>query len=725
MENKITSSIHGTFQRVLWREEETAFTLFTLHTKNRDEYTSGYGTYVVKGYIPLYPKGTPLTVIGSWQRGKNDKGPIMSATSIVEKTTSRDDVVSLMLAVGMKQTDADKMGNACKSQDLFRIISASEFEMFCERAELGARYARELRPVLMADRTRRQILDFLQAGGKKAGLKIPYAAVNPVYRSYGENAIYEMEKRPFEALSLAGLSFRESVAFVKAMGMAPEANGWVSSIMTSILKEAEGKGDTYIERGQFESRVKAEAAQAGFKMPMIDPKRNKLIVWEDDGDASIVCSQSMWSAESKTADLLSELLKSGHPLLTGEQIEAAIERLENDLGISYAPAQKDSFNLLRRSGIGIVTGGPGTGKTTVLNGLLRAYEMYFPENKIVLAAPTGRAAQRMSESTGRPASTIHRLIKLRPGELVEEGELDADLLVIDESSMVDAQIMSLLAGKIRPGALLLLVGDVNQLPSVGAGDILHDLIGSGYVPVCKLQTVYRQSGDSLIVKNANNVNEGIEDLEEDDTFTVMQVSDAKDIVTRVKEWVGKLMSDSDSDPFAVQVLVPSHEGKSGVKLLNKELQQMLNPRKDGTQILTYGEVVFRVGDKVITTSNNYALGYLNGDLGIIENIDSKGMTIDISGNSVLIDRQNISDVSLAYAITIHKSQGSEFQNVIVAMACEPRGMLKRNLLYTAITRGKKRVVIVAENGATDTAINTIETGTRATRLIARIKGRGV
>ena len=321
----------------------------------------------------------------------------------------------------------------------------------------------------------------------------------------------------------------------------------------------------------------------------------------------------------------------------------------------------------------------------------------------------------MSASTGMKASTVHRLTEIGGMNRRGNTEIDADLLVVDEASMLDIEMASWLFSSVRNDCLVLLVGDTDQLPSVGPGDVLHNLIDSGRIPVCRLETVYRQNDTSLIVTNAGYINHGLSSLRQDDTFRVIHCEKDPDIPEKVREAVLSCLRNSP-DPLETQVLCPSYKGPAGIEALNRMLQNVLNPGKSGKRMLKFGSTEFRLNDKVITTNNNYSLGYCNGDIGTVVAIGPGELTVRFPDREVAVSSRDLRDVSLAYCISIHKSQGSEFQNVIVVIPAYPSGMLKRNLLYTAVTRAKVNCTIIASQGSLSLCCRKTEQGKRVTRL---------
>ena len=405
---------------------------------------------------------------------------------------------------------------------------------------------------------------------------------------------------------------------------------------------------------------------------------------------------------------------------TPQQYDETIpEQIEAECGIRYAEQQKEAFRLLKRSGISILTGGPGTGKTTVINGLIAAYQKLHPNARVKLCAPTGRAAQRMTESTGLEAVTVHRLLDFRPygqGDVMyknADNPINAGLIIMDEVSMLDTELLSIFLSAVKSDTSVLFVGDENQLPSVGPGNVLHDMIGAG-IPTVRLSAVYRQSSQSPIIQNAQRINDGNSDLIECSEFGLWFTDNPKNIAHKILSRVCTLYD--PQHPFDVQVLTPVRGGDAGVIGLNNMLQQMLNPRREGEPELAFGWARYRLRDKIIMLSNNYEKGYYNGDLGVVTDIADGCLTVDIMGKRIDIEREIMKDVSLSYAMTVHKAQGSEYKHVIIALPYKPANMLQRNLLFTAVTRAKTSVMIISENGALQKAVKTCNARQRNTRL---------
>lgn len=451
---------------------------------------------------------------------------------------------------------------------------------------------------------------------------------------------------------------------------------------------------------------------------------------------------SLYYAEKTIAESIRGLLNTASPFAAQELDEAEMHMVERDLHLTLAEDQRRAIRESLHNKVMIITGGPGTGKTTILRGVIRLWERH--EARIRLAAPTGRAAKRLAESTRRSAKTIHRLLEYQPDtHSFARGfsrKLKADLLIVDEASMIDTELMAALLEAIPRHAHLILVGDVNQLPSVGPGTILDDFIAGGCIPTVRLTEIYRQSEGSLISLNARYVNEGKEPIldaggiEMGQDFFMIEKRSYSDVVNTTIELVtNRIPNQFQLSPLTdVQVLVPMHKGEVGVENLNTRLQALLRgwncdarrgDRAERIEAIHHQGRSFSVGDKVMQTKNDYDRDVFNGDLGIVTgvNIATSSLTVSIDGREVIYEEEDLYNLALAYATTIHKAQGSEYPAVVVPLVIGHRRMLQRNLLYTAISRGKRLVVIVGHSEAVRAAIDNDRVVHRRTYLAERIQ----
>ena len=447
----------------------------------------------------------------------------------------------------------------------------------------------------------------------------------------------------------------------------------------------------------------------------------------EGGEGVAVYLASLFRAESGAAELGQALVRSPARAVVID-VEKAIAWFEGRQKITLAPEQRDAVRSAIRSKFLVITGGPGTGKTTLVNGIIQILEK--KGLRILLGAPTGRAAKRMTETTGREAKTLHRLLEFDPKTMSflrdRQRPLEADLVIVDEASMTDTVLAYNLMKAIPPSAQLVLVGDVDQLPSVGPGSVLQDVIRSGAADVVRLAHIFRQAEQSLIVVNAHRVNHGdmptLPPPGSDADFFV-EKQEPEEVLQAVKLIVKERIPEKFGfDPVKdIQVLTPMHRGLLGAASLNGELQALLNPQ--GASIV-HGSRLFRVGDKVMQIRNNYDLEAFNGDIGRVEAIDGEDRTISVvfDGRSVTYDRADLDELVLAYACSIHKSQGSEYACVVMPVHTQHYVMLQRNLLYTGITRARKLAVLVGTRRALAIAVKNDKTEARFTQLATRLRG---
>lgn len=434
-------------------------------------------------------------------------------------------------------------------------------------------------------------------------------------------------------------------------------------------------------------------------------------------------TRQMYHYERKTANGIKRLIHDATRVEydTNELCDYA----ESICGVKYAERQREAFDIFHHGGVCILTGGPGTGKTTVVKGLLVAYEKLFPDKVIKLCAPTGRASQRMKEATGREASTIHRMLEYTPyGDSFscknDTDQIEADLIIVDESSMISVDLSSLLFTAVKSGTTVLLVGDTAQLPSVGAGNVLADIIHSKICPVYALNKTQRQGAGSPIIENAHRIQAGNHKLMATPDFQIMEC-DEKDFIYAIQSQY--LQYYDPNNPFAVQVLTTTRENRfTGCTPINYSLQMQINPPKG--YCVHYGSNTFAINDKIMMTNNNYGLGYFNGDIGKIVRTSSQGITVNINEQNIEVPTNMLCDMTLAYATTIHKSQGSEYDVCIIAVPPTPARMLQRNILYTGITRAKKSVILIATEKTIFRCVNTVSSTQRYTKLCEMLQEKG-
>ena len=562
----------------------------------------------------------------------------------------------------------------------------------------------------------RQIKDvmvFLQSHGITTGYAVK------IFKEYGQEAIHKVRSNPYRLeRDVAGIGFRIADRIAQNLGLGREAPARVQAGIRYLLTQAADDGHVFLPAVELMERAR-EILEINAELlpPALEDLR------ADDGvvtEGTHYYLPPLHRAEVGAASSLQRLLRA-----PAEPLQIVLEEDEDDLELALA--QKQAVELVAVSKVMVLTGGPGTGKTTVTRRILRLLEE--GELKVALCSPTGRAAKRLSEACGREARTIHRLLEFQPAERQfkkgYDDRLEIDALIVDEASMIDVLLMNALLRALPDAAWLVLVGDVDQLPSVGPGNVLRDIIDSGEIPVVRLTQIFRQDEASHIVRNAHLINDGampIIDNSVSADFYFARESDPAKVVALVEELcAARLPGHGGWDPLRdIQVLSPMYRGETGALNLNQRLQQRLNA---GGRPYHHRGNELRVGDKVMQVKNNYDKGVFNGDMGIVERLDADKQILWVRFDyAVEYDQADLDELTLAYAISTHRSQGSEFPVVVLPLTTQHYVMLQRNLLYTAITRAKKMVVIVGTDKALKLAIENDEVARRFTTLKERLRG---
>ena len=567
----------------------------------------------------------------------------------------------------------------------------------------------------------RKAMMFLQ----KYGISLNLGA--KIYQKYGDSVYSVLQENPYRlADDISGVGFKIADEIAGRIGIHTDSDYRIKSGMMYTLLQATGEGHVYLPKEElFQRSSELLGVDVSYmEKHLMDLSMERKVIQKEEGETVLVYPSRFYYLELNTARMLSELN------IDCPEDEAFVQRriaqIEKETGTTLDEMQKKAVTEAAGHGLFILTGGPGTGKTTTINAIIRFFEGEGSELR--LAAPTGRAAKRMTEATGYEAQTIHRLLELngmpeeeRQGQAVHfernaENPLEADVIIIDEMSMVDIQLMHSLLLAVTAGTRLILVGDENQLPSVGPGNVLRDIIRSGEFPVVELKKIFRQASESDIVVNAHKINRGeqVTLSNKSSDFFFLKRQDA-DIIIRVVIALiqEKLPRYVEAKPFDIQVLTPMRKGLLGVERLNQILQRYLNPPEPSKKEKEYGQGLFREGDKVMQIRNNYQLeweirgryeipvdkgvGVFNGDTGILKTINEFSETAEVEfedGRCAEYSFKQLEELELAYAVTIHKSQGSEYPAVVIPLLSGPRMLLNRNLLYTAVTRARRCVTIV-------------------------------
>lgn len=572
----------------------------------------------------------------------------------------------------------------------------------------------------------RELMLFLEAHGVSSG----YAA--RLQAAYGDTAITRIKENPYSlATDITGIGFKTADRIAMAMGMEHDCEERLRAGIAYALTQAAGVGHTCVPE---ELLVRETARALAVDSAMVQDTFSKLMEQdmlrtEEMGGMRLVYPEYLYTAEVQTAQRLLMLRDQAKPV-TRVNADDVIAKWERDAGITLAEAQRQAIYASLEHGVFVLTGGPGTGKTTVVKGILNVLEQ--AGCRILLAAPTGRAARRLADSAGHPAATVHRLLEYQPtGDGLCFGKddsdpLDAEAIIIDEASMLDINLTYHLLKAVPGGCRLIFVGDVDQLPSVGAGSVLKDMIRSGKMPVVRLENVFRQAEVSPIVRNAHKINRGqMPDFlaGAGSEFALEEFANEQDAAEFVARTYAQLTSGGDWR--RVQVLTPMHKNPCGVQNLNKLLQKYLNPPSANKLEVNIPGNVLRVGDKVMQIRNNYEKDVFNGDIGRVIKIDGKNVTVSFperpEGDYVTYAQGEVEELQLAYAMSVHKSQGSEYPYVILLMVQSHYIMLQRNLLYTAVTRAKEKVLIVGSKNAVRTAVENDKTKRRYSLLAERLQ----
>lgn len=735
--------VAGTVERVTFHSEETGFCVLRVTAARRREPVTVVGTAVTVG------PGEFVEANGTWV---NDRtyGLQFRAEHLRVVPPSTLEGVEKYLGSGMIRGIGPHF-----AAELVRAFGAQVFEVIENDPErlrelpgIGPKRQSQVVAAWAEQKAVREIMVFLQSHG------VGSARAVRIYRLYGDQAVERVREDPYRlTLDVRGIGFRTADAIAQSLGFDAGSIPRARAGVRHVLQEFAGEGHCAGERGALVEatarllEVDAEVVEGALARDLAD---EELVDETRDGETWIY-HPALHRSERGAARHLARLLGDGGGGLPWGHIdpEKAIPWAEERVGFELSGSQRAAVACAIRERVTVITGGPGVGKTTIVNAVLRIVRAKGVRAR--LCAPTGRAAKRLAESTGLEASTIHRLLEFDPAtggfRHGLDQPLDTDLVVVDEVSMVDIVLANQLFRAIPEHAALLLVGDVDQLPSVGPGSVLGDIIGSERVPTVRLTEIFRQVESSRIVVNAHRINRG-ESPEyprppnrsrgsgggegketgrgnaEPSDFYVIPVRDAQEACDRLLQVVTeRIPRRFGFDPMAdLQVLTPGRRGGLGATALNAELQSLLNPGSPA-RVNRYGTTYGR-GDKVLQTVNDYQKEVFNGDIGRIVAVDAEEqtVTVDFEGRPVPYEFSELDELSLAYAITVHKSQGSEFPAVVIPLTTQHYMLLERNLVYTGVTRGKRLVVLVAEPRALAIAVRRFESVQRRSRLAERLRG---
>nr|WP_295263329.1 ATP-dependent RecD-like DNA helicase [uncultured Blautia sp.] len=739
----MSECVTGYIDHIIFRNEDNGYTVMVLKgVKDEDELTC-------VGTFPVITQGASIEAEGSFIQHPV-YGKQFQAVRLTEKMPEDAMAMERYLGSGaIKGIGAALAGRIVRhfGAETLRIVE-EEPERLAEIKGISEKKAHEIAIQIAEKSEMRKVMMFLQ----KYGISLNLGA--KIYQKYGDSVYSVLQENPYRlADDISGVGFKIADEIAYRIGIHTDSDYRIKSGLAYTLLQAGGEGHVYLPKEELFKRAEQLLGVDASYMEkhLVDLSMERKIIQKEENGQVLVYPAQYYYLELNTARMLRELdidcPEDEH------LVERRISQIQKETGTVLDEMQKKAVKEAARHGLLVLTGGPGTGKTTTINAIIRFFESEGAELR--LAAPTGRAAKRMTEATGYEAQTIHRMLELtgmpeddREGQPVHfernaENPLEADVIIIDEMSMVDIHLMHSLLMAVTAGTRLILVGDENQLPSVGPGNVLRDIIRSGQFPVVELTKIFRQASESDIVVNAHKINRGeqVEINNKSRDFFFLKRYDADMIIRVVIALIQeKLPKYVEAKPFEIQVLTPMRKGLLGVERLNQILQRYLNPPDPSKKEKEIGQGLFREGDKVMQIRNNYQLewevrgrygipvdkgvGVFNGDTGIIRTINEFAELAEVEfedGRYAQYTFKQLDELELAYAVTIHKSQGSEYPAVIIPILSGPRMLMNRNLLYTAVTRARKCVTVVGSEETFREMINNEKQQRRYSSLDRRIQ----
>lgn len=747
-------TLEGAIERITYVNEENGYTVARLTPNGKDYLVT------VIGHFPHVQPGESVLLEGVWTTHPQH-GRQFEVSRCTQRLPATVEGIRKYLGSGLVKGIGPARAERIVAEfgeDTLEVIEHMP-DRLVEVSGIGPKIVSKIMRAWEEQRTIKDVMVFLQSHGVSTGLAVK------IYKQYRDTALDVVRQDPYRlARDIYGIGFLTADKIARKMGFAPDDPRRLEAGVTYVLNEFSDQGHVFALRADLETRA-AERLSADdilitpaqittsidrlvedneLKLegslpppptlpPMLglgrDPSKLVADLPPPEGDA--IYLPPFYQAELGVARRLRRALDAKRDRLASFQTvqwDKAFAYLAEQ-GLDLAPRQVEAVRVALSHKVAILTGGPGTGKTFTLRAILKL--LAARRNTVLLAAPTGRAAKRITEATGYPAKTLHRLLEFKPGQNFirdEQNPLDADMIIVDETSMIDLLLMNNLLKAIDVGSHLLLVGDVDQLPSVGAGNVLRDLIASGVVPVVQLDTIFRQAQDSGIVVNAHRINKGempqFAHAPPGDFFWIEAnepAAAAERIIQVVTERIPKRWGLDPLDD--IQVLTPTHRGEVGVSALNQRLQTALNPARDNKTERPMGSRVFRTGDKVLQIRNNYDKKVFNGDVGRIEDIDLEEQMVKVRFDQELVEYEfhELDELVHAFCMSVHKSQGSEYAAVVIPLVTQHYMLLQRNLIYTGITRAKKLVVLVGQKRALAMAVRNATIMKRNSRLAHRLR----
>lgn len=722
---------------VVYKNDDNGYTVFKAEENSRE--------ITVVGTVPYINEGQFLSIKGEWvlnpKFGRQLK--ISECEEVVPDTTKDiERYLSSGLIYGIGPITAKKI--VAKFREKTLEILDNDIEELKKVEGIGEKKLKLIMESYVGQRELKNVIMFYQSHG------LSTSQCMKIYKKYGSSAIQVGRINPYMLCDeISGIGFKTSDKMAASLGIEKDSEFRISSGIRYVINDYCANGNTFMPKDEL---INETSSMLGVPKDIVeknlydDTASNKIQLEEINGNECVFALPYYYCELGVTKRILTLAINNYNNL--NIDVDYEVKMFEEKNKISFAPSQKEAITGAATNGIEIITGGPGTGKTTIIKCIIDIFEKCGM--KVLLGAPTGRAAKRMSESTGKEARTIHRLLDATVNDEEEavfdqdeSAPLDCDAVIIDEASMIDIMLMNSLLKAIKVGTRLIIVGDVDQLPSVGPGNVLADLINSDFTKVVRLKEIFRQGKESMIVVNAHRINEGEIPLlnEKGKDFFFLNRNNPDDMLNTIIDLINTRLpkyNKSWNKMKDIQILTPTRKGMLGVNGLNEKLQSVLNPPRKNVNERKIKDTVFRVGDKVMQTKNNYTIkwdriagygeeqgtGVFNGDMGVIQEINEENKSITVifdEERRVLYDNICAEELELAYAITIHKSQGSEFPVVIMPSFMGSPFLMTRNLLYTGITRAKMLVVLVGTTGALKYMVDNVRGSDRHSALEWRIK----